>query len=235
MTKLNLTENELAERWGISPKTLQRWRSEKRGPSYLKLSKRVTYPIEDILAFERSQKIVGENSHEVSVQGVNVKSDAHIEDATVPGNPKVGLVAQSNSVFITGTEVARATKLPSYYFTRENMRAQLEIPHYLVGTQVRFQLDDIRQWEKAKARQSIVTPIGPVASIFENAKATPHTNDPYDQSAHRDGDKRPTHANGDTSIAPALSSTESADPQRTKMHLHEALRRLNEGTLPRSD
>ena len=47
MTKLNLTETELAQRWGISPKTLQRWRSENRGPSYLKLSKRVTYPVED--------------------------------------------------------------------------------------------------------------------------------------------------------------------------------------------
>jgi DNA-binding XRE family transcriptional regulator len=48
MTKLNLTETELAQRWGISPKTLQRWRSENLGPSYLKLSKRVTYPVEDI-------------------------------------------------------------------------------------------------------------------------------------------------------------------------------------------
>jgi transposase-like protein len=30
-----LNENELAQRWGISPKTLQRWRSEGRGPRYL--------------------------------------------------------------------------------------------------------------------------------------------------------------------------------------------------------
>ena len=36
-----LNENELAQRWGVSPKTLQRWRSEGRGPRYLKLSKRV--------------------------------------------------------------------------------------------------------------------------------------------------------------------------------------------------
>lgn len=47
-----LNENELAQRWGISPKTLQRWRSEGRGPRYLKLSKRVSYPLEAILAFE---------------------------------------------------------------------------------------------------------------------------------------------------------------------------------------
>lgn len=49
-----LNENELAQRWGVSPKTLQRWRSEGRGPRYLKLSKRVSYPLEAILEFEYS-------------------------------------------------------------------------------------------------------------------------------------------------------------------------------------
>ena len=49
-----LNENELAQRWGVSPKTLQRWRSEGRGPRYLKLSKRVSYPLEAILDFEYS-------------------------------------------------------------------------------------------------------------------------------------------------------------------------------------
>ncbi len=47
-----LSENELAQRWGVSPKTLQRWRSEGRGPHYLKLSKRVTYPLETITEYE---------------------------------------------------------------------------------------------------------------------------------------------------------------------------------------
>lgn len=35
------TETELAQRWNISVKTLQRWRSESRGPRYYKLSKAV--------------------------------------------------------------------------------------------------------------------------------------------------------------------------------------------------
>jgi len=52
MKKVAINEHELAERWGVSPKTLQRWRSEGRGPRYLKLSKRVTYLMEDILAYE---------------------------------------------------------------------------------------------------------------------------------------------------------------------------------------
>lgn len=48
-----LSETELAQLWGVSAKTLQRWRSEGRGPRYLKLSKRVGYPVEAILEFER--------------------------------------------------------------------------------------------------------------------------------------------------------------------------------------
>jgi predicted DNA-binding transcriptional regulator AlpA len=47
-------EHQLAQRWGMSPKTLQRWRNEGRGPTYLKLSKRVSYPLDSILAFEHS-------------------------------------------------------------------------------------------------------------------------------------------------------------------------------------
>ena len=46
-----LNENELAQRWGISPKTLQRWRCEGRGPKYLKLAKRVSYPLEGVFDF----------------------------------------------------------------------------------------------------------------------------------------------------------------------------------------
>ena len=48
-----LNENELAQRWGISPKTLQRWRNEGRGPRFLKLSKRVSYPLDSVIAFEQ--------------------------------------------------------------------------------------------------------------------------------------------------------------------------------------
>ena len=47
-----LSETELAQRWGVSPKTLQRWRSEGRGPHYYKLSKRVSYPLETVTEYE---------------------------------------------------------------------------------------------------------------------------------------------------------------------------------------
>lgn len=40
-----LSEAELANRWGLSPKTLQRWRGLGRGPTFAKFSKKVAYPI----------------------------------------------------------------------------------------------------------------------------------------------------------------------------------------------
>lgn len=232
MTKLNLTENELAERWGVSPKTLQRWRTDGRGPSYLKLSKRVAYSIEDILAFESSQKRVRENSHEVAVQRSAISASAQGADPTAPGNPQTGLVAQDDSVFITVAEVTRATKLPRCYFTRVDMRAELEIPHYFVGKQVRFKLEEIRQWEIAQAQQSKVSQVDRIASIFQNAKSTPDKPcDPSELLQHRDHDRRP-HAGCDASTNPAMLGTAADASEPPRMGLHEALRRLNAGTLP---
>ena len=43
--RMVFTEADLASRWGMSPKTLQPWRTEGRGPHYLRLGKRVTYTI----------------------------------------------------------------------------------------------------------------------------------------------------------------------------------------------
>jgi len=51
-TRQALSEADLAVRWAMSPKTLQRWRMEGRGPVYLKLGKRVNYPLKAVIAFE---------------------------------------------------------------------------------------------------------------------------------------------------------------------------------------
>ena len=47
-----LRPDELAGRWGISPKTLARWRWTGEGPRFLKVSGKVLYRLEDIEAFE---------------------------------------------------------------------------------------------------------------------------------------------------------------------------------------
>jgi hypothetical protein len=46
---------ELAKRWRISPRTLERWRWLAEGPRYLKIGGRVVYRIEDIEAYEAAK------------------------------------------------------------------------------------------------------------------------------------------------------------------------------------
>lgn len=54
LPKAALNEHELAARWGISVKTLRRWRQEQGlGPIFCKLGARVIYRIADVEAHER--------------------------------------------------------------------------------------------------------------------------------------------------------------------------------------
>lgn len=48
-----LNQKELAERWTISHRTLERWRWAGEGPAYMKIGGRVVYRIADVEAFER--------------------------------------------------------------------------------------------------------------------------------------------------------------------------------------
>jgi hypothetical protein len=42
----------LADRWLISPRTLEQWRWQGKGPRYLKIGGRVVYRVTDVEAFE---------------------------------------------------------------------------------------------------------------------------------------------------------------------------------------
>ena len=50
-----VTQDQLAERWMISPRTLEQWRWLGKGPRFLKIGARVIYREEDIEAYEASQ------------------------------------------------------------------------------------------------------------------------------------------------------------------------------------
>jgi predicted site-specific integrase-resolvase len=52
MTVIHMNQRQLANRWGVSEATLERWRSEGIGPRYLKLQGRVMYREKDIEAYE---------------------------------------------------------------------------------------------------------------------------------------------------------------------------------------
>lgn len=52
----HLSQKELAARWRISPRTLERWRAMRTGPPWLRLgTRRLAYRLEDVLAFERAR------------------------------------------------------------------------------------------------------------------------------------------------------------------------------------
>jgi predicted site-specific integrase-resolvase len=55
MTVRHLNQVDLARRWSLSPRTLERWRWMGEGPAYLKIGGRVAYRLEDIERYERER------------------------------------------------------------------------------------------------------------------------------------------------------------------------------------
>ena len=51
----HLTTAELARRWRMSPRTLERWRAQRQGPAWFRLHGRVLYPAGGVLAYEKAR------------------------------------------------------------------------------------------------------------------------------------------------------------------------------------
>ena len=56
MSIKHLNQRQLAERWGVSEASLERWRTEGIGPIFLKLQGRIAYRLEDVEAFEAQNR-----------------------------------------------------------------------------------------------------------------------------------------------------------------------------------
>lgn len=54
-----LKEHELAGRWNISLRTLQRWRSDGLGPAYIQIGRTIRYLKDDVIAFEGQHRRAG--------------------------------------------------------------------------------------------------------------------------------------------------------------------------------
>jgi hypothetical protein len=55
MTINHLSQLDLARRWAISPRTLERWRWTGEGPRYIKLVGRILYRLDDVEVFENAR------------------------------------------------------------------------------------------------------------------------------------------------------------------------------------
>lgn len=53
-----LTTEELAGRWGMSPKTLRNWRCNNRGPAYTIIGGRVKYPEDFVKEYEEDNTVI---------------------------------------------------------------------------------------------------------------------------------------------------------------------------------
>lgn len=51
-----MTEKEVAAHWRVTPRTLQRWREEGFGPSWLRIGGRILYTRDEVLGYERRQR-----------------------------------------------------------------------------------------------------------------------------------------------------------------------------------
>jgi transposase-like protein len=65
MTESALTTAQLAERWGIRPETLRRWRMQNKGPSWFRTngdSGHVRYPLAAIEGYEAGSRAIKKRS-----------------------------------------------------------------------------------------------------------------------------------------------------------------------------
>ena len=82
MTTRHLNQTELAARWTISPRTLERWRFTGEGPQFIKIGGRVAYRLEDIEGYEAEQR-----AHGGSGRGLNRRKGGMTQRRVMP---KVG-------------------------------------------------------------------------------------------------------------------------------------------------
>ena len=51
-TRFYITVAELADRWRLTTRTLERWRAEHYGPPWITIGGSIRYRLDDVLAFE---------------------------------------------------------------------------------------------------------------------------------------------------------------------------------------
>ena len=66
MTNSLLKPEDLSERWGVATQTLSQWRWNSRGPRYLKMGRRILYPLREVEAFEEQMLRVNTTEHKTA-------------------------------------------------------------------------------------------------------------------------------------------------------------------------
>lgn len=134
-----MTERHLADRWQVSLKTLQRWRLDGEGPVWHKLFRHVRYHEADVLEFERRGA-----QHLMTLLGIDREFKPVDED--------VGAAFDAQgSRYLTAKDIAEAASLPIHIFQDRAERDRKQIPHLMLGGNLRFSLQAILDWEMASS------------------------------------------------------------------------------------
>ena len=118
----HLKQRELADRWNISPRTLERWRWVGEGPHFIKIGGRVVYRLEDVEAYaaltRRTDTLCVVDAVS-SLGAVPCPMDAWGIDLVVSASQKAWMASPGIAIAALGerawaaTEVAR---MPRYYW-----------------------------------------------------------------------------------------------------------------------
>jgi hypothetical protein len=130
----------VADRWQVSLKTLRRWRLDGGGPVWHKLFRHVRYHEADVLEFEqRGAQFL------MTLLGIDREYK--------PADKDVDAVfdAQGNR-YLTAKDIAEAASLPAHIFQDRAERSRKQIPHLMLGGNLRFSLPAILAWEVANKR-----------------------------------------------------------------------------------
>lgn len=77
-----LSSRDLAERWNLSVRTVDRWRYVDFGPPFLKIGKTIRYRLEDIIEFEQAAMRESTTLRKLG-KPVNVAAGSMVEQAPI--------------------------------------------------------------------------------------------------------------------------------------------------------
>ncbi|HOC09978.1 MAG TPA: hypothetical protein PKH84_00015 [Thermomonas sp.] len=139
-----LDENQLSSRWNLSPKTLQKWRSEGIGPPAWHLNRSVRYLLMEVEAFERKARVTWKSP---TGRPLSESSPTAREDAIKQMMQK--RATRRDQVFYSAKDVVDITGLPGYWIHQNQERLRLGIPFYRIanGDVIRFSIEELFLWE----------------------------------------------------------------------------------------
>lgn len=171
-----MTEKHVADRWQISLKTLRRWRLDNEGPIWHKLFRHVRYHEADVLEFERRGA-----QHLMTLLGINREFKPADEDAGAAFDAQ-------GSRYLTAKDIAEAASLPIHIFQDRAERERKQIPHLMLGGNLRFSLQAVLDWEMANSVLG-----NAVAAVVEETEALAEPSAPakrwYEIVREQDGER----------------------------------------------